>query len=173
MLIFTQGYNVSTKLELVQSFCCNVAESSPDIGSGWLCKADDCKEILWVWQIWIDWAFALLANVHMCGKSLAHNAAQYHRIMCNSSFSSENTLPPFLLRTYLLRLFAPRGAEAIDKNSPAHATLGCFPASSRSDRFLFFFVLFFLVFLPLCLSAMCSWAVPSFSSAVDSRSQPA
>ena len=33
-LIFTQGYRVLRKLELVQSFCCNVAWSSPNICTG-------------------------------------------------------------------------------------------------------------------------------------------
>ena len=34
------------------------------VGDGWLCKRDDCEEVLQVWSIWIVWAFSLL--VYLC-----------------------------------------------------------------------------------------------------------
>ena len=44
--VFTQGHRVPEMLELVQSFCCKVAWSNPNVRIGWLCRWVDCKEIL-------------------------------------------------------------------------------------------------------------------------------
>ena len=52
-LMFTQGDRVTEKLELVQSFCCKAAWSGSNVRYGWLCKGDDCEEVLKVWRIWI------------------------------------------------------------------------------------------------------------------------
>ena len=46
ILMFIQGHRVTGKLELVQSFCCKVAWSSLHVCDGWLCKGDDCEEVL-------------------------------------------------------------------------------------------------------------------------------
>ena len=47
-LMFTQGYRVVGKLELVQSFCCKVAWNNSNVGDGWhwLCEMNvkkSCK----------------------------------------------------------------------------------------------------------------------------------
>ena len=59
-LMFSQGHRIIGKLELVQSFCYKVAWSNWNVCDGWLCKEDECEEILLVWQIWIIWKYALL-----------------------------------------------------------------------------------------------------------------
>ena len=46
MFVFTLHDRVMGKLELVQSFCCKVAWSNSDVYDGWLCKGDDCEQIL-------------------------------------------------------------------------------------------------------------------------------
>ena len=54
------SHMVTRKLQLVQSFCCKVAWSSPYTGSGWLCEREGFKENLEVWRIWIirsSWIF--------------------------------------------------------------------------------------------------------------------
>ena len=45
-LMFTQGHKITGNLELVRSFCCKVAWSNSDICDCWLCKGDDCGEVL-------------------------------------------------------------------------------------------------------------------------------
>ena len=42
ILTFTQGHRIVRKLDFVQSFCCKVAWSCPNIQRAWLCKWDDC-----------------------------------------------------------------------------------------------------------------------------------
>ena len=42
-LMFTQGYRVTGKQELVLSFCCKVAWSNSYIGDCWLCKGNDWR----------------------------------------------------------------------------------------------------------------------------------
>ena len=62
-LMFTQGHGFTGKLELVQSFCCKVVWSNSNVCDGWLCKGNYCDEVLWVWRIWIVWAFTLLVII--------------------------------------------------------------------------------------------------------------
>ena len=45
-LMFTHGHRVTGKIEVVQSFCYKVAWSSSDVHDGWLCKEDDCEEVM-------------------------------------------------------------------------------------------------------------------------------
>ena len=59
-LIFTEGRMITGKLEQVQLFCCKVAWSSSVVRDGSLNKGEDW-EVLWVWRMWIIWAFAPLA----------------------------------------------------------------------------------------------------------------
>ena len=53
--IFLQNYHIysytetQTHLELALSFCCNIAWSNSAVHDGWLCKEDDCEEVLEVW----------------------------------------------------------------------------------------------------------------------------
>ena len=42
----SQGHRVMGKLEPMQSFCCNVAESNQDVNVARLCKAGDGGEVL-------------------------------------------------------------------------------------------------------------------------------
>ena len=58
-LMFTDGDRVMGKLKLLQSFYWKVAWSNSNVNDGWLCKGDDYGEV-YVWQIWVVWAFALL-----------------------------------------------------------------------------------------------------------------
>ena len=44
--MFTQGHRVTRRLELVQSIRCKAVWSNWNICNGWLCKGDDCKEVL-------------------------------------------------------------------------------------------------------------------------------
>ena len=46
ILMFTEGHRVTWKLKLVQSFCCKVAWSNSNVHDSWLCKGDDCEEVL-------------------------------------------------------------------------------------------------------------------------------
>ena len=45
-LMLTQGHRVKGKLELVQSFCCKVAWSNLNVHDDWVCKGNDCEEVL-------------------------------------------------------------------------------------------------------------------------------
>ena len=45
-LMFTEGHKVRGKLELVQSFCCKVNWSNSNVHDGWLCKENDCEEVM-------------------------------------------------------------------------------------------------------------------------------
>ena len=45
-LMFTQGHRVTGKLELAQSICRKVALSNSNVHDGWLCRGDDCEEVL-------------------------------------------------------------------------------------------------------------------------------
>ena len=62
LTLFTQGHRLMGKIELLQSFCWNFAWSSWSVCDSWLCKGDDCEEVLSVWWISIVWAFALLVE---------------------------------------------------------------------------------------------------------------
>ena len=46
-LMFTQGDRVTAKLELVHSFCWKVAWSNSNVYDSWLCKQDDCEQVLY------------------------------------------------------------------------------------------------------------------------------
>ena len=59
-LMFTQGHRVTGNMELVQSFCCEVAWRYSNVRDGWLCKEGDCEEVLKVWRVWVVWAFVPL-----------------------------------------------------------------------------------------------------------------
>ena len=49
ILMFFQSHRVTGKLELVQWFCRAVARNDSNVCDSWLCKEDDCEEVLWVW----------------------------------------------------------------------------------------------------------------------------
>ena len=46
-LMFNQGHRVTEYLELMQSFCWQVARSNSNVHDCWLCKIDDCEEALY------------------------------------------------------------------------------------------------------------------------------
>ena len=46
-LMSTQGHRVTGKLELIWWLCCKVARSNSNVRDGWVCKQDDCEEILY------------------------------------------------------------------------------------------------------------------------------
>ena len=48
-----QCHRVKSKLQLVESFCCKVAQSSQSFLDSRICKGDNCSKVLFVWQIWI------------------------------------------------------------------------------------------------------------------------
>ena len=54
-VMVTPGLRVTGMLELVQSFCGKVAWSNWSFHEGWLCKGNDCKEVLLIWRIWTVW----------------------------------------------------------------------------------------------------------------------
>ena len=56
-VVFTWGHTVTGSLKLVLSCCFKVVRNNPNVYDGWICKGDDCEQILWVWQMWIMWAF--------------------------------------------------------------------------------------------------------------------
>ena len=46
VLSIVSGYSLKVvKLEIMQSFCCKVAQSVPNFRDGWLCKGDGLKEV--------------------------------------------------------------------------------------------------------------------------------
>ena len=62
-LTFSRGHRSThtqncDKFELVQSFSCKVTWSIQNFWNGWLSKEDDCRIVLYIWQIWIVWAFS-------------------------------------------------------------------------------------------------------------------
>ena len=46
-LMFTKGHTVTGNLELVQSFCYEVARRKANVHDGRLCKEDDFEEVLY------------------------------------------------------------------------------------------------------------------------------
>ena len=63
---FTQGHRVMKKLELVQSLCCYVAWGGLNLCNNWFSRGDDCKEVQYVWQIWIILLFSLSCCKFSC-----------------------------------------------------------------------------------------------------------
>ena len=90
-MTFTQGHRIMRELELVQSFCCKGAWSSPNSHSGRLCKGDDCKETLCVWWILIGWAFALLVITRLWRLGYKRNPLcvvnTYRLSICSSCYN--------------------------------------------------------------------------------------
>ena len=166
-LTFTQSHRVSGILELVQSFSCKVAWNNSKVCDGWLCKLEDLKEVLGVWQMWIVWAFALLCldlfAVSAYLLFVAVSVIPYLSLPLSLSSLSLSLSPPSLsLSPFLLfppfphplPLFSPDVHPLSLLSSPLFFFPSpCFPSSpfrpvaafSLQLSFLCYLVLFFVV----------------------------